>query len=121
MNGPPTDLMPSLPRSAQGPVFSEPWEAQSFAMALALHERGHFTWPEWAAMLAEEITRARAEGDSDTGETYYRHWQHTLERIVAEKGLTDADSLVHYRNAWECAADRTPHGSAIVLRPADFA
>ena len=68
-------------------MFREPWEAQAFAMALALHERGLFTWPEWAATLAEEIKRAQAAGDPDTGETYYRHWLAALERLVAEKGV----------------------------------
>jgi len=71
-------------------VFREPWEAQAFAMALALHERGLFTWPEWAATLGEEIKRAQAAGDPDTGETYYRHWLNTLERLVASKGVTTA-------------------------------
>ena len=64
--------VPSVPRDADGPVFREPWEAQAFAMTLALHERGVFTWPEWAAALAAEIKRAQAAGDPDTGETYYR-------------------------------------------------
>src|SRR5690242_19919705 len=35
-----TDAVPSIPCDAEGPVFREPWEAQAFAMALALHERG---------------------------------------------------------------------------------
>ena len=82
--------MPSIPRDADGPVFREPWEAQAFAMALALYERGLFTWPEWAATLGDEIKKAQAAGDPDTGETYYRHWLAALERIVAEKGVTDA-------------------------------
>ena len=60
--------VPSLPRDGEGPVFREPWEAQAFAMALALHARGLFTWNEWAAMLADEIKRAQAAGDADTGE-----------------------------------------------------
>ena len=38
-----------------------------------LHERGLFTWTEWAATLSGEIKRAQAAGDPDTGETYYRH------------------------------------------------
>jgi len=101
-------------------VFREPWEAQSFAMTLALFERGYFTWPEWAARLADEIARAQRAGDPDTGETYYRHWQATLERIVAEKGLTDAPTLARYREAWDRAADRTPHGRPIELQPRDF-
>jgi len=121
MNGPLLDVVPSIPRDEDGPVFREPWEAQSFAMALALHERDFFTWPQWAAILADEIKRAQAAGDPDTGETYYRHWQNALERIVSETGLTDRASLARCHDAWGHAAERTPHGSPIVLQPEDFA
>jgi nitrile hydratase accessory protein len=112
--------VPSIPRDAEGPVFREPWEAQAFAMALALHARGVFTWSEWAETLADEIKRAQAAGDADTGETYYRHWLATLERLVAEKGVAGRDTLHAYRDAWDHAADRTPHGLPIELRPEDF-
>jgi len=115
-----TEAVPSIPRDAEGPVFREPWEAQAFAMTLALHERGLFSWPEWAAMLGKEIKRAQAAGDPDTGETYYRHWLNALERIVAAKGLADVTMLARYRHAWHHAADRTPHGTPIELRPDDF-
>jgi nitrile hydratase accessory protein len=114
------DEVPSIPRDAAGPVFREPWEAQAFAMALALHERGVFTWPEWAATLGEEIKRAQSAGDPDTGETYYRHWLAALERLVAEKGLASSETLHRYRHAWEHACDRTPHGKPIELREDDF-
>ena len=83
-----TDALPGIPRDDGGPVFREPWEAQAFSMALALHQRGVFTWPEWAAALADEIKRAQAAGDPDTGATCYRHWLATLERLVTEKGVT---------------------------------
>ena len=112
--------VPGIPRDADGPVFREPWEAQAFAMALVLHERGMFTWPEWAATLADEIKRAQAAGDPDTGETYYQHWLKALERLVAEKGVTTGETLRRYRDAWDSAADRTPHGQPIELRPDDF-
>jgi len=115
-----TEAVPSIPRDADGPVFREPWEAQAFAMALALHERGLFTWSEWAATLGEEIKRAQAAGDPDTGETYYRHWLNTLERLVAARGVIDSTTLARYRNAWDHAADRTPHGTPIELKPEDF-
>jgi nitrile hydratase accessory protein len=115
-----TNSVPGIPCDAEGPVFREPWEAQAFAMALALHERGVFTWNEWAATLASEIKRAQAAGDPDTGETYYRHWMATLERLIAEKGVTTAETLHRYRNAWDHAADRTPHGTPIELRAEDF-
>jgi nitrile hydratase accessory protein len=116
-----TEAVPGIPRDAEGPVFREPWEAQAFAMALALHARGLFTWPEWAATLAEEIKRAQAAGDPDTGETYYQHWLNALERVVAAKGMADAHTLARYRDAWDRAADRTPHGAPIELKPDDFA
>jgi nitrile hydratase accessory protein len=115
-----TRALPDIPCDAEGPVFREPWEAQAFAMALTLHERGVFTWGEWAATLADEIKRAQAAGDPDTGETYYRHWLATLERLVAEKGVASTETLHRYRDAWDHAADRTPHGAPIVLQPKDF-
>ena len=52
--------VPAVPQGEDGPVFREPWEAQAFAMALSLHRHGLFTWPEWAATLADEIKRAQA-------------------------------------------------------------
>jgi nitrile hydratase accessory protein len=78
------------------------------------------TWQEWAATLGAEIKRAQAAGDPDTGETYYRHWLNALERLIAEKGITDGATLARYQNAWHQAAGRTPHGSPIELRPEDF-
>ena len=116
-----TDAVPGIPRDEHGPVFREPWEAQAFSMALALHQRGLFTWTEWAGTLAEEIKRAQAAGDTDTGETYYRHWLAALERLVAEKGIASRATLTRYRDAWDRAADRTPHGKPIELAPDDFA
>lgn len=112
--------VPGIPRDDAGPVFREPWEAQAFAMALALHERGLFSWPEWAAALADQIKRAQAAGDPDTGETYYRHWLATLEHLVDAKGVASTATLHRYRDAWDHAADRTPHGMPIQLTPADF-
>jgi nitrile hydratase accessory protein len=112
--------VPSIPRDADGPVFREPWEAQAFAMTLALHERGVFTWPEWATALSVEIKRAQQAGDPDTGETYYLHWLAALEKLVAEKGVASMETLNRYRDAWDHACDRTPHGKPIELREEDF-
>jgi nitrile hydratase accessory protein len=112
--------VPNFPRDEGGPVFREPWEAQAFAITLALHRRGLFTWPEWAAALGAAIKRAQAAGDPDTGDTYYQHWLAALEYLVAEKGIADRSSLDRYRDAWDHAADRTPHGTPIELCPEDF-
>lgn len=110
----------SIPRTSEGPVFRAPWEAEAFAIAVALNERGLFTWTEWAATLGDEIKKAQAAGDPDTGETYYHHWLNTLERIVAAKGLAEAPALARTKEAWGRAAARTPHGTPIELKPSDF-
>jgi nitrile hydratase accessory protein len=112
--------LPGIPLDADGPVFREPWEAQAFALTLALHDRGLFTWREWADALAAEIARARAAGDPDTGQTYYQHWLAALEALVADKQIADRATLDRYRAAWERAAERTPHGHPIELRPDDL-
>jgi nitrile hydratase accessory protein len=113
--------LPGIPLGADGPVFRAPWEARAFAMALALYERGLFTWPEWAATLADEIKRAQASGDPDLGDTYYRHWLLALERLAGAKGAAEPAALARTSAAWRRAAARTPHGAAIMLAPEDFA
>ncbi len=112
-------VIAGAPRDAAGPVFEAPWQAQAFALAVSLSERGAFTWKEWAATLAEVIGEARARDEPDTGERYYEHWLVALERIVARKHLVDADRLENRRRQWQAAARRTPHGQPIVLHPDD--
>ncbi len=114
------EAVPSIPRDADGPVFREPWEAQSFAITLGLYDQGLFSWKEWTGALVMEIKRAQEAGDPDTGETYYLHWLAALERIVGEKGVADEATLDQYRDAWRRAADRTPHGQPILLDPRDI-
>ena len=117
---PDLSLIPRRPGDAEAPVFREPWEAQAFAMVVSLHQSGVFTWVEWADMLAAHISKAQAEGDADVGDTYYRHWLSALEALAEAKGLTTLASLDRYKNAWDSAADRTPHGQPIELSPGDF-
>ncbi|MFM0136252.1 nitrile hydratase accessory protein [Caballeronia grimmiae] len=107
--------LPALPFDDAGPVFSAPWEAQAFAMTVALHRRGMFTWAEWARCLNQAICDAQAAGDPDRGDTYYSHWLTALERISTIKRLVTDDMLRQRRNAWEVAARRTPHGHPIAL------
>ena len=117
---PDLSVIPRRPGDAESPVFREPWEAQAFAMALTLHERGVFTWGEWADALAAQITAAQAKGDADLGDTYYQHWLSALEALVEAKGVTTTTDLNRYKNAWDTAADRTPHGQPIELSLGDF-
>ena len=115
------DLLPGQPGDDGRPVFREPWEAHAFAMAVRLHERGLFTWSEWATTLADEIARAQRSGDPDTGETYSHHWLAALERLVAERNAASEADQERTRAAWRRAAARTPHGQPIELRDADRA
>ena len=114
-------LLPGMPsEDGTKPVFREPWEAHAFALAVSLHQRGLFTWPEWAEALARQIAASQAAGDADLGDTYYRHWLATLETLVAAKGASSTAELARYQRAWDRAADRTPHGRAITLQEQDF-
>ena len=114
------DLPPGLPRAGDEPVFREPWEAQAFAMAVALHQRGLFTWTEWADQLARTIAAARERGEPDLGDTYYTHWLAALEALVSARVTDAVDALARSRNAWTHACERTPHGQPIVLEARDY-
>ncbi len=114
------ESLDAIPESQRNPVFEEPWQAQAFAITLALHRKGLFTWNEWAETLGREIKAAQAQGDPDAGNTYYQHWLRAIESIVRDKGVATDETLHRYQEAWHHAADRTPHGNPIVLAPEDF-
>lgn len=113
-------LLKGLPIEEDNPVFREPWEAQAFGMALALYERGLFTWDEWAKALSAQISAAQALGDPDLGNTYYHHWLATIEALVSAKGVSSPEELGRYQQAWGHAADRVPHGQPVELCARDF-
>ena len=112
MSAPDPQDLPGLPRDAEGPVFAEPWQAQAFALTVQLHERGAFTWAEWAEALSEQL---KVAGPHDDGARYYEHWLAALERLVTAKQLAAADALQDRKHAWEAAYLRTPHGKPVTL------
>ena len=97
-------------------MFAEPWQAQAFAIAVNLSEKGYFTWKEWAAALADELKAAADRGEPDDGSHYYEHWLTALERMVASKGLSDPSALIERKKAWADAYRHTPHGKPVELR-----
>ena len=97
---------PRLPPKMEEPTFAEPWQASAFAMTVALHERGLFTWSEWAETLGAEIR---------SGEAYYDCWLRALETLVARKGAATRLDLDKTAAAWMRAAHATPHGQPILL------
>lgn len=110
--------LPLPPAGAQGAVFAEPWQAHAFAMALQLHERGLFTWVEWAAALSAEIAADPLAADDD-GSRYYQHWLNALEQLVIDKQIGTPEQIHDLEHAWEAAVARTPHGQPIELAPGD--
>jgi nitrile hydratase accessory protein len=108
--------LPRLPLDEGGPVFSEPWQATAFALAVQLSAAGHFTWKEWAATLADESKAASERGAPDDGSSlYYRHWLTALERLVVAKQLSDPTTLLARKEAWADAYRHTPHGKPVEL------
>ena len=97
---------------ADAPVFAEPWQAEAFAMTVALHERGLFSWGEWAAMLAAEVKKP---GWAEDGSDYYHCWLRALENLLAAKGAAAASEVDAMAAAWQRAAHATPHGKPILL------
>jgi len=110
--------LPALPRDHDGPVFSQPWEAKAFALAVRLAEAGCFTWPEWVQIFSREIKAAQEQGDPDLGDTYYQHWLNALERICTAKGLVAGEDMHRRKAAWRRAYLNTPHGRPIELAAA---
>jgi nitrile hydratase accessory protein len=94
------------------PVFSEPWQAEAFALVVALHERDLFSWSEWAEVLSAEV---KAPGAVRDGSDYYEHWLRALEKLLSAKGVARASEIDALSEAWQRAAHATPHGKPILL------
>ncbi|QCP52979.1 nitrile hydratase accessory protein [Trinickia violacea] len=115
-----SDELPGTLRDDDSPRFQAPWQAQAFAMAVALHERGLFTWSEWTRALAGQIAKAQVTGDAGLDDNYYHCWLSALETLIAAKGASSEKELLDYQRAWGRAAARTSHGQPIELQREDF-
>jgi nitrile hydratase accessory protein len=93
-------------------VFAEPWQAEAFAITLALHEKGCFSWPEWAAALSAALRKAGQSGDQTP---YYDCWLAALEALIVAKGVASRNDVDDLALRWQRAAEATPHGQPIVL------
>ena len=91
------------------PVFTEPWQATAFALAVSLNERGLFTWEEWTQALGAELKQQT----DDAG--YFDAWLTALEKMTIAKGAASEGELQALAQAWIAAAEATPHGQPIVL------
>lgn len=101
-----------LPPGLDEPVFAEPWQAEAFALTVLLHEKGVFSWSEWAAALSGAVHSAEARAD---GSDYYSRWLAALETLLAGKGVALPEDVDALSAAWRRAAHATPHGRPIEL------
>lgn len=101
--------MPSSPilTPPDTPAFEAPWQAEAFALVVALNEGGLFDWTEWTETLGAEIAAQP--------EPYYNAWLRALEALLLRKGVADASEIASLTAAWHRAAEATPHGKPIVL------
>ncbi len=95
-----------------GPVFAEPWQADAFAMVVALHDKALFSWDEWAQALSAQLKRPGALEDASD---YYHCWVAALESLIAHKNIARVADIDHLAAAWQRAAHATPHGQPIKL------
>ncbi len=104
------------------PVFAEPWQASIFALVVALHDRGLFSWSEWNGELVRVIAASDATGrggDPDhDGERHPEDWVAALEHLLATKAVATSAEVAQMTEAWATAFRDTPHGQPVVLKPA---
>ncbi|MEZ5649122.1 MAG: nitrile hydratase accessory protein [Burkholderiaceae bacterium] len=77
-------------------AFDTPWQAEAFALTVALNEAGWLDWQDWARALGAELaadanrddgTRALPCDDDPVAQAaYYRAWLRALERLCRERG-----------------------------------
>lgn len=101
--------MPSSPtlNPPEDRVFEAPWQAEAFAIVVALNEGGLFEWSEWAELLGAEIAAKP--------EPYYDAWLRALEAMLRLKAVATDAEIDALTAAWHRAAEATPHGKPILL------
>ena len=100
----------TVPVTGNDRVFAEPWQAQIFALTLALNERGLFSWTEWADALG-----AALQGAAKDGSDYYERWLSAFEALLVQKSLVTMPEVAEFTAAWHRAAEATPHGKPILI------
>lgn len=101
-------LLKGMPLTEGEPAFDEPWQAQAFAMVVALNENGALEWTDWAKALGQEIA-------ANPAHSYWQCWLSSLQTILMRSGITSAAAIERRTEEWHEAARLTPHGEPITL------
>jgi nitrile hydratase accessory protein len=80
----------ALPRRNGELVFEEPWQGRVFGMAVALHERGLWSWEEFRQALIAQIAAAEARPGPFV---YYEVWLRTFEELLSGRGVVTGAEL----------------------------
>lgn len=104
----------SGPNATPEAPFEEPWQAQLFALTVAMNEAGHFTWSEWAATFGPMVQEAPATA-------YWHIWSDALIAMLDACRVAQADEIQAIAAQWQAAARATPHGQPIELAAAPLA
>ena len=91
--------------------FEEPWQAQLFALTVALNEAGQFTWAEWAAVFGPRVQDVGADA-------YWEVWSEALIAILEDRKIAATSDVLALTRRWQAAAHATPHGQPIELSAA---
>ncbi|MCK0149492.1 nitrile hydratase accessory protein [Marivita sp. S6314] len=92
--------------------FEEPWQAQLFALTVALNEAGHFTWVEWSEVFGPMVQTQGAD-------VYWHIWSDALTILLETKGMAEGAVIRSVTAQWQEAARNTPHGQPILLSAAN--
>lgn len=86
------------PRQNGELVFTEPWEATAFGVAVALSDQGTYTWEHFRQRLIKAIA------DSGGCEAYYESWAKALQASVIDAGILPEQEILD-----RMAALQQPH------------
>ena len=95
-------------------IFSEPWQAELFAITLNLHEKGLFNWNSWTKKLGSSLKRDN-NNSTDNLEYYFLSWLSALEETLLEMKITELTKIASIEKAWKDAISKTPHGKKVEI------
>lgn len=103
-------MTPRLP-----PGFDAPWQAQLFALTVALADAGHFSWGDWTQAFGATLERLGAVDAPDGSADYHAAWLETLESLLDQSGLAPRAETRLIKAGWTAAYLKTPHGQPVKL------